>query len=150
MFDSRCLMHSALLHCLGVKKKCSWLSWRCDECNWCRRYLRTCLDSSLPKPEFTGPRHKSAMPCWYKLLASITNCCKVPVNIPWSTENLSPWMLSSSPFLSFPRCFIYCVTVGWHFSTVLKETLVSGQGARQFIFSFWTHFKGYRQLSQVI
>ena len=72
-----------------------------DECNWCSQYLRTCLDSCLPQREFTAPRHKSAMPCWYTLLASSTNCFQ-PVNTPWSPENLSSWKLSQSPFFSIP------------------------------------------------
>lgn len=92
-------MHSVQSHCMGVKKKKKRNGHGChgDECNWCSQYLRTCLDSCLPQREFTAPRHKSAMPCWYTLLASSTNCFQ-PVNTPWSPENLSSWKLSQSPF----------------------------------------------------
>lgn len=113
--DSHCLMHSAPFLCMGVKK--NGHGCHGDKCNWCTQYLRTCLDSSLPQLEFTAPRHKSAMPCWYTLLASSTNCFQ-PVNTPWSPENLSSRMLSQSPFLIFysffsaHRCTSF--TLGWH------------------------------------
>lgn len=98
LMDSCPLMHSAPLHgMMMVEKKQLWLSW------WWMQpmYLRPCLDSSLPQLEFTVPGQKSAMPCWYRLLASSTYCCQ-PVNTPWSPENLSSCMLSHSPSPSFP------------------------------------------------